>query len=175
MEKVGISPYFLGVLLGDGGIKNAINVTTPEMEIYHALQEEAEFYGMTMRSIPAGKADTYFFLSGKPGYKGSRLHQELKALGLRRLGSGSKHVPHSYKTLPEVYRYEIIAGLLDTDGSLSGAGYDEALIRRDLTETKKICESFGCPLEIILKDISTVSYQPERLWRWAEIAMEVVS
>jgi len=28
-------------------------------------------------------------------------------------------------------------------------------------------------LELILKDISTLAYQPRRLWRWAEIAMEV--
>lgn len=51
--------------------------------------------------------------------------------------------------------------------------FDEDLVRRDLMETKKICESYGCPLEMVLKDISTVVYKPERLWRWAEIAMEV--
>ena len=32
----------------------------------------------------------------------------------------------------------------------------------------------GCHVELIMKDISTVSYQPERLWEWAQIAMEVV-
>lgn len=57
---------------------------------------------------------------------------------------------------------------------LAADSFDEDLIRRDLTETKKICEQYGCPLELILKDISTVKYQPQRLWRWAEIAMEVV-
>jgi hypothetical protein len=31
----------------------------------------------------------------------------------------------------------------------------------------------GCPVEIILKDISTVRYQPRRLWEWSEIAMDV--
>ncbi len=31
----------------------------------------------------------------------------------------------------------------------------------------------GCHVELIMKDISTVSYQPQRLWEWAEIAMEV--
>jgi hypothetical protein len=29
-------------------------------------------------------------------------------------------------------------------------------------------------LEIIMKDISTVRYQPQRLWEWVEIAGEVV-
>lgn len=31
------------------------------------------------------------------------------------------------------------------------------------------------PIEIIMKDISTVRYQPQRLWEWARIAMEEVT
>jgi hypothetical protein len=31
----------------------------------------------------------------------------------------------------------------------------------------------GCHVELIMKDISTVRYQPRRLWEWAEIAIEV--
>ncbi|MFH1085733.1 MAG: hypothetical protein V1772_08230, partial [Chloroflexota bacterium] len=31
----------------------------------------------------------------------------------------------------------------------------------------------GCCVEVILKDISTVRCQPQRLWRWAEMAAEV--
>ena len=32
----------------------------------------------------------------------------------------------------------------------------------------------GCHVELIMKDVSTVRYQPQRLWQWAEIAAEVV-
>jgi hypothetical protein len=32
----------------------------------------------------------------------------------------------------------------------------------------------GCQVEIILKDISTVRYDPQRLWAWEKIAMDVV-
>jgi hypothetical protein len=32
----------------------------------------------------------------------------------------------------------------------------------------------GCILEVIMKDISTVRYEPQRLWEWSQIAMEVV-
>ncbi len=31
----------------------------------------------------------------------------------------------------------------------------------------------SCHVELIMKDISTVRYQPQRLWEWARIAMEV--
>jgi hypothetical protein len=46
-------------------------------------------------------------------------------------------------------------------------------VREDLAATRRICEKHGCPLEYILKDISTVGYKPERLFQWARIAMEV--
>ncbi|MGQ9629223.1 MAG: hypothetical protein ACUVXI_02780 [bacterium] len=32
----------------------------------------------------------------------------------------------------------------------------------------------GCVVEVIMKDISTVRYEPQRLWEWSQIAMEVV-
>jgi len=46
-------------------------------------------------------------------------------------------------------------------------------VRKDLAATKEICQRNGCPLEMILKDISTVRYDPPRLFEWARIAMEV--
>ena len=52
--------------------------------------------------------------------------------------------------------------------------FDPEAVRQDLLATHKICERYGCPLELILKDISTVRYEPERLFEWAKVAMEVV-
>lgn len=53
-------------------------------------------------------------------------------------------------------------------------GFNEDLIRKDLTTTLRHCQENGCALEYILKDISTVNYDPTRLNRWADIAMSVV-
>ena len=44
--------------------------------------------------------------------------------------------------------------------------------RRELAGTLE--EARGCHVEVILKDISTVRYEPRRLWEWADMAMEVV-
>lgn len=33
----------------------------------------------------------------------------------------------------------------------------------------------ACHVELILKDISTIRYKPQRLWEWAEIAMQVAA
>jgi hypothetical protein len=47
---------------------------------------------------------------------------------------------------------------------------DEA--RKDLETVLE--KTQGCSVEIIMKDISTLRYLPQRLWEWAEIAMGVV-
>ena len=52
--------------------------------------------------------------------------------------------------------------------------FDADRVREDLTRTLDVCEKYGCPLEFILKDISTVRYEPERLTWWTDIAMQVV-
>lgn len=48
-------------------------------------------------------------------------------------------------------------------------------VEADLRDTLQKCNHYGCPVEFILKDISTVRYQPQRLWEWADIAMKVVN
>ena len=52
--------------------------------------------------------------------------------------------------------------------------FDPGRVRENLLATRRVCEKYSCPLEIILKDISTVRYQPERLFQWARVAMQVV-
>lgn len=45
------------------------------------------------------------------------------------------------------------------------------IIRKELETIKSACDRYGCPLEFILKDISTVKHDPTRLRKWADIAM----
>ncbi|HNS33125.1 MAG TPA: hypothetical protein PKN36_09185 [bacterium] len=51
--------------------------------------------------------------------------------------------------------------------------WDPGLARRDLEQNLR--RTRNCITEIILKDISTVRYQPQRLWEWASIAIEAAS
>lgn len=45
---------------------------------------------------------------------------------------------------------------------------------RARAELERAVEAVGdCPVEIIMKDISTIRREPHRLWAWAEIAMDV--
>ena len=51
---------------------------------------------------------------------------------------------------------------------------DPELIRSEIDQTVKACIKHGCPYDIVLKDISTVSHRPENLIVWAEAASEVL-
>ena len=47
-------------------------------------------------------------------------------------------------------------------------------VEADLKDTLDRCANHGCPVELILKDISTVRYEPQRLWDWAAVAKRLV-
>jgi hypothetical protein len=50
--------------------------------------------------------------------------------------------------------------------------WNPARARRDLRDF--LDRAQGCHVELIMKDISTVRREPQRLWEWAQIAMEEV-
>ena len=57
---------------------------------------------------------------------------------------------------------------------LAGETWEPDGVETDLRDALETCARHGCPVELILKDISTVRYQPQRLWEWADIAMRLV-
>ena len=52
---------------------------------------------------------------------------------------------------------------------------DYGEVRADIRRTVEAARRFDVPLELVLKDISTVRYEPQRLWEWEKIAMEELS
>ncbi len=55
---------------------------------------------------------------------------------------------------------------------LASSTFDEDLIRTHIRQTCDIAKHHNCPVEFILKDISTVKNDPKRLFRYADIMME---
>ena len=51
---------------------------------------------------------------------------------------------------------------------------DEDVVRKELQNIMDACTKNNCSFEIVLKDVSTVSYHPENLRKWEQIAMELV-
>jgi len=51
---------------------------------------------------------------------------------------------------------------------------DPEVIRRETKKTVEICQKYGCSFELVLKDISTVSYRPENLVIWERTVRETL-
>ena len=51
---------------------------------------------------------------------------------------------------------------------------DPEVIKHEIEDTVKACIKYGCPYDIVLKDISTVSHRPENLIIWAQTVSDVL-
>lgn len=51
--------------------------------------------------------------------------------------------------------------------------WDSKQVRQDILNI--LNKTVGCSIELIMKDISTVRYQPQRLWEWAKIAQDTIN
>lgn len=127
-----LDPYFLGVLLGDGSlsIDGHVAVTKPDLQIRAAAIEVAHTLGLRVRSD-----DQVHHLVGPIGNKHNSLLQILRELGLMPIRCEDRFIPAPYKVASLHERRALLAGLLDTDGSLTGrACYDYISKSRKLAE-----------------------------------------
>jgi hypothetical protein len=121
-QRVQLNPYILGMWLGDGTSCRA-SVTTADPEIRAFWEEYAESLGGWIRkdNVKPGCTEyTAVFSSLGQARKPNKLKDKLSALDLIE----NKHIPHIYKANDEQTRLELLAGLIDTDGSVSCGGYD---------------------------------------------------
>ncbi len=132
-----IDPYFLGVYLGDGGSTHGnINITSAAAEIAAVVRNQSEKYSLKVRQYSAGQAQQYLLTVGRTGGRTllSGLAKDLIALGLYKVTSESKFIPLQYKLGSRRTRLEVLAGLLDTDGSLGKGCFDFITKSRQLAE-----------------------------------------
>lgn len=123
-----IDPYFLGLWLGDGAIRDP-EICNPDIEIEHYLRSFSESQGMRyVKRIFPGKCDVHR-ISGTRSNKPNKVYECLKRLGV----THAKHVPHAFKVNSRKNRLEILAGLLDTDGHMTGGGFEFSSKSEQLT------------------------------------------
>lgn len=113
--------YFLGAWLGDGNSKGPA-ICSADLEVIYAVRELAAEHALSTRGeVQAGNKATTVHITG--GWTGGRLNSVTAAL--RELDVlHNKHIPRVYLTASRKDRLELLAGLIDTDGSLSGGGFD---------------------------------------------------
>ena len=72
------------------------------------------------------------------------------------------------KAAAEQMQGKYVVSLKPSPSVLASPSFDAEEVKRELRT--KLSNTCGCNVEIILKDISTVRFEPQRLWHWAEVA-----
>jgi hypothetical protein len=133
-----IDPYIFGAWLGDGNSEND----------YIYLGDKKEAVANRVGGV---------FVSRRNNTNKYRLgiRSELKKLGVLK----NKHIPKSYKTGSIRQRLQLIAGLLDTDGSLDRRQYELTTKFETLAKDFDwLCKSVGLHTNIKQKTVSGVVY-----------------
>ena len=127
-DQLKIDPYFLGILLGDGSLGSRIGITTMDDEIKKEFHNQAFHLKMNVRtdSKKQNLAKTHCLVDPNSGSNNAsgKVHEFRKILKEYKLlgtNSGTKFIPDLYKFSTRENRLELLAGILDTDGSLTKA------------------------------------------------------
>lgn len=134
-KEVPVDPYFLGVWLGDGDSHRSA-VTTADNEILEVVQKIAAKYNLLVTKVqnsnPSNKSNGYHLSRGNigGGLPHNGLYGELKNLNLLH----NKHIPDIYKFNSREIRLKVLAGLVDTDGTVNHGGYDFVFVNERLAK-----------------------------------------
>jgi intein/homing endonuclease len=144
-----ISPYLLGVLIGDGHIANGeVSFTCNEEDRFIAdkvenLLPDGHGYNLQNRNGNLRCRITKGTANSVP----TEIRQELENLGLYGCLSDTKFVPRAYLFATASDRLELLKGLMDTDGAINKGGETTPLfctVSEQLgQDVKHLVESLG--------------------------------
>lgn len=147
-DSFNIPPYVLGLFLGDGSLTREINYTNPDVETYKDIYSWAVSIGYVVRLSFNSSGCPCLYFSRNELAKDKEKREDIKHyfewLSLYNRTSGEKFIPFNYMTASRENRLELLAGLIDTDGSLSNGTYDYVTKSEQLAkDITFVCRSLG--------------------------------
>ena len=121
-KKVTFDPYIIGAWLGDGTSKKS-EITNQDAAILHYLKTELKKYNLNLVHRSEYTYGISYDMHGHDTRNNkNKFLQALKDYNL----IGNKHIPDDYKINDRKTRLELLAGIIDTDGSYcnKSKGYD---------------------------------------------------
>lgn len=115
-ELINFDPYFLGLWLGDGHSGTSA-ITTADKEIVKYLYSFAGNLGLDIRKAEQkdNKSSVYFLTNDWNNFLLDYM-KEYKLIN-------NKHIPFEYKVNTRESRLQVLAGLVDSDGSITKGKY----------------------------------------------------
>lgn len=138
-SDVVIDPYVLGAWLGDG-LSKTFAICGIDDEVLAYFREYAEHRKCKIRLEQSGKLLTVFTTG---------MFDDLSFYNLVK----NKHIPSNYAVNCEATRLQLLAGLLDTDGHLSGGCFEITQVNKRLAEDiQSLARSLGfrCSMSVKL-------------------------
>lgn len=129
-----ITSYALGVLIGDGSLKewDKLVVTFSEEDVLNRFKEKAGLEGYTKNNI-------HYNFTIRDNKNSKKIREAIIDLGLN-VGSSSKFIPEVYKYDSKQNRLDLLKGLMDTDGHVAINGSGESYTYSYDTISKKLAE-----------------------------------
>jgi replicative DNA helicase len=139
-QKLPLPPYALGAWLGDGHTASA-RITTADPEIIVYLEADG------LRVVPRRGLLYSLHLSEGPPVPGI-----LRSLGVL----GARHIPAAYLRASEAQRRALLAGLLDTDGTVTNGGAVQFGVtsRRLAEDVRELIVSLGYRCSLTTKRVN---------------------
>jgi len=118
-KEVDIEPYFLGIWIGNGAKRN-LGITNIDIPIINYCYEYARRLELDIRKCDsnATRCPSYFITSHNE--KPNSLIESFHKYNL----FNNKHIPHDFKCNSRQVRLELLAGIIDSDGSNHYENYD---------------------------------------------------
>lgn len=161
-KLLSIDPYLLGAWLGDGDQAHTyFTCDHRDRQLISYYKQIAKQWGCKVsmsrqKDAPNGKrnnSNIYRIISEKGEV--NPLLEQFKKLGV----IGNKHIPNDYIVTTKENRLQLLAGLIDTDGSYSNYVLEITQKRKNLAEDiRRLCWSLGFRVRMIEKVIKGVSY-----------------
>ena len=168
-KELPIHPYILGYLLGDGSIRQGTpvfctiddeveeyfkEILGPNYEITYDIAEERRLGYKCRRAIKYVGADKWSVDNEYSDTNGiNPLRRKLDALGLNK-NSHDKFIPELYQRGSVEQRFELLRGLMDSDGSISTQGSIEFCVNNEqlANDVAYLCRGLGIRCEVARED-----------------------
>lgn len=154
-KELSIDPYLLGLFLGDGSLGTSIGFTNSEEDIQERFKNLVDGHC----NIYSNKNTLGFRISSK-----STVGAKLRQMFGNKIKSSLKFIPSEYKLSSVQDRWELVKGLIDTDGYCAGGYFEYCTVSERLAKDFKfVLESLGCTVTSSSVNEPKYTYKGEEL------------